>query len=64
MEKLATRSHPPRAVARCGRAGALDVRRFMNELVRASLPKVTVLSYNEVIPARAVETAGVVRMED
>jgi len=65
MEKLAS------SVASAARGGAdvvvlvrSNVRRFMNELVRASLPKVTVLSYNEVIPARAVETAGVVRMED
>ena len=41
-----------------------NVRRFLNELARASLPKVAVLSYNEVVPARAVETAAVVRMED
>ena len=41
-----------------------NVRRFLNELVRASLPKVAVLSYNEVIPARAVETVAVVKMED
>ena len=41
-----------------------SVRRFLNELVRSSLPKVSVLSYNEVIPARAVQTAAVVRMED
>jgi len=41
-----------------------NVRRFLNELVRASLPKVAVLSYNEVVPARAVETAAVVRMEN
>jgi flagellar biosynthesis protein FlhA len=41
-----------------------SVRRFLNELVRSTLPKVSVLSYNEVIPARAVETAAVVRMED
>jgi flagellar biosynthesis protein FlhA len=40
------------------------VRRFLNELVRASLPKVAVLSYNEVVPARAVETAAVIRMEE
>jgi len=40
------------------------VRRFLNELVRASLPKVAVLSYNEVIPARAVETAAMVKVED
>jgi hypothetical protein len=32
--------------------------------VRASLPKVAVLSYNEVVPARAVETAAVVKLED
>ena len=41
-----------------------NVRRFLNELVRASLPKVSVLSYNEVVPARAVETLSIVRMED
>ena len=41
-----------------------NVRRFLNELVRASLPKVAVLSYNEVVPARAVETVAVVKMED
>ncbi|NOT29134.1 MAG: flagellar biosynthesis protein FlhA [Planctomycetes bacterium] len=42
----------------------VGVRRFLNELVRASLPKVAVLSYNEVVPARAVETTAVVRLED
>ena len=41
-----------------------NVRRFLNELARASLPKVAVLSYNEVVPARAVEIAAVVRMEE
>ena len=41
-----------------------NVRRFMNELVRASLPKVAVLSYNEVVPARAVETVEVVKVDD
>ncbi|MFT7670790.1 MAG: flagellar biosynthesis protein FlhA [Planctomycetota bacterium] len=41
-----------------------NVRRFLNELVRSSLPKVSVLSYNEVVPARSVETAAVVRIED
>ena len=41
-----------------------SVRRFLNELVRSSLPKVAVLSYNEVVPARSVETAAVVKMED
>jgi flagellar biosynthesis protein FlhA len=40
-----------------------NVRRFLGELVRASLPKVSVLSYNEVVPARAVETLSIVRME-
>jgi flagellar biosynthesis protein FlhA len=40
------------------------VRRFLNELVRASLPKVAVLSYNEVVPARAVETAAMVKVEE
>ena len=41
-----------------------NVRRFLSELVRASLPKVSVLSYNEVVPARAVETTAIVTMED
>lgn len=41
-----------------------NVRRFLAELVRASLPKVAVLSFNEVIPARAVDTVAVVRMPD
>jgi flagellar biosynthesis protein FlhA len=41
-----------------------NVRRFVNELVRASLPKVSVLSYSEVVNARAVETAAIVRLED
>ena len=41
-----------------------NVRRFLNELVRATLPKVAVLSYNEVVPARAVETFAVVKVED
>jgi len=41
-----------------------NVRRFVTELVRASLPKVAVLSYNEVVPARAVETTAIVSMED
>ena len=41
-----------------------NVRRFVTELVRASLPRVAVLSYNEVVPARAVETAAVVKLED
>ncbi len=36
--------------------------RFLSELVRASLPKVAVLSFNEVVPARAIETVSVVRM--
>lgn len=39
-----------------------NVRRFLSELVRASLPKVAVLSFNEVIPARAVDTVSVVQM--
>ena len=41
-----------------------SVRRFLSELVRASLPKVSVLSYNEVVPARAVETLDIVKLED
>ncbi len=40
-----------------------NVRRFVHELVRASLPKVTVLSYNEVVPAKAVETTAIVSMD-
>jgi len=40
------------------------VRRFLNELVRSALPKVVVLSYNEVVPARAVETAAMVKLEE
>jgi flagellar biosynthesis protein FlhA len=41
-----------------------NVRRFLTELARTSLPKVAVLSYNEVAPARSIQTAAVVRMED
>jgi flagellar biosynthesis protein FlhA len=41
-----------------------NVRRFVTELVRASLPRVAVLSYNEVVPAKAVETAAIVRLEE
>jgi len=41
-----------------------NVRRFLNELVRASLPRVAVLSYNEVVPARSVETTAIVSMEE
>jgi len=41
-----------------------NVRRFLNELVRATLPRVAVLSYNEVVPARAVETTAVVKVEE
>ncbi|MEM6674505.1 MAG: flagellar biosynthesis protein FlhA [Planctomycetota bacterium] len=41
-----------------------NVRRFLSELVRASLPRVAVLSFNEVVPARSVETVSVVRMPD
>ncbi|MFT5048628.1 MAG: flagellar biosynthesis protein FlhA [Chlamydiales bacterium] len=41
-----------------------NVRRFLNELVQASFPKLDVLSYNEVVPARSVETVAIVRMED
>jgi flagellar biosynthesis protein FlhA len=59
------------SVAKAARGGAnvvvlvrSNVRRFVNEMVRQSLPKVAVLSYNEVVPARTVETAGIVRMED
>ena len=41
-----------------------NVRRFLNELVKASLPKVSVLSYNEIVQARAVETLGIVSMDE
>jgi len=41
-----------------------NVRRFVHELVRASMPKVSVLSYNEIQPARSVRTAAVVRFEE
>jgi flagellar biosynthesis protein FlhA len=41
-----------------------NVRRFVGELVRSTLPKVAVLSYNEVVPARSVETTGIVTMEE
>ena len=41
-----------------------NVRRFLGELVQASLPKVAVLSYNEIVQARAVETLGIVTMDD
>ena len=40
------------------------VRRFLGELVRASLPKVAVLSYNEIAPAKGVETLAIVKLED
>ena len=41
-----------------------NVRRFLHELVRTSMPKVAVLSYNEVVPAKALETEGIVRMDE
>jgi flagellar biosynthesis protein FlhA len=41
-----------------------SIRRFLSELVRAALPKVAVLSYNEVVPAKSVETLAIVKMED
>ena len=41
-----------------------NVRRFLHELVRTSMPKVSVLSYNEVVPAKVVETEGIVRMTE
>jgi flagellar biosynthesis protein FlhA len=40
------------------------VRRFIAELLRASLPKLPVLSYNEVVLAKEVETAAIVRLEE
>lgn len=63
--------HVADALGRAARSGhdtvvlaRSNVRRFLNELLRATLPKVAVLSYNEVVPARAIETAEVVRLED
>jgi flagellar biosynthesis protein FlhA len=41
-----------------------NVRRLVQELVRASMPKVSVLSYNEIQPARTVRTAAVVRLDE
>ncbi|QDU70004.1 flagellar biosynthesis protein FlhA [Engelhardtia mirabilis] len=41
-----------------------NVRRFVSELVRASLPKVAVLSYGEVTAAGSIETQKIVRMDD
>jgi flagellar biosynthesis protein FlhA len=41
-----------------------NVRKLVHELVRASMPKVSVLSYNEIHPALAVRTAAVVRFEE
>jgi len=41
-----------------------NVRRFLGELVRASLPKVSVLSYQEVTPAKALNTVATVRLEE
>ena len=41
-----------------------NVRRFVSELVRSSLPKVSVLSYGEVSGAANIETHAIVNMED
>src|SRR6185503_715846 len=60
-QSIATASKSGKDAVVLARTG---VRRFLNELVRATLPKVAVLSYNEVVPARAVETAAMVRLED
>jgi len=60
-QSIATASKSGKDAVVLARTG---VRRFLNELVRASLPKVAVLSYNEVVPARAVETAAMVKLED
>ncbi len=69
LQKLVERiAHSVAAASKSGKEAVVlargGVRRFLNELVRASLPKVAVLSYNEVVPARAVETAAVVKLED
>jgi len=60
-----------KALAQAGQGGRevvllarSNVRRFLNELVRSTLPKVAVLSYSEVVPARSVETVAIVKMED
>ena len=60
-EALASASKSGKDVVLLARS---NVRRFLSELVRASLPKVAVLSYNEVVPARAVETTAIVTMEE
>ncbi len=60
-ESLAGASRGGRDVVILARS---NVRRFLSELVRASLPKTSVLSYNEVIPARSVETLGIVKLEN
>jgi flagellar biosynthesis protein FlhA len=60
-ESIATGTKSGKNVVLLVRSG---VRRFLNELVRASLPKVAVLSYSEVVPARAVETLGIVKLEE
>jgi len=60
-QSVASASKSGKEAVVLARAG---VRRFLNELVRASLPKVAVLSYNEVVPARAVETTSIVKLED
>jgi flagellar biosynthesis protein FlhA len=41
-----------------------SVRRFLGELVRGTLPKLAVLSYNEVVPAKSVETISIVKLEE
>ncbi len=40
------------------------VRRFLGELVRSSLPRVSVLSYNEVVGAQRVQTTAIVNLDD
>ena len=41
-----------------------DVADQITKIVRASMPKVSVLSYNEIHPALSVRTAAVVRLEE
>ncbi|MEO0651745.1 MAG: FHIPEP family type III secretion protein, partial [Planctomycetota bacterium] len=60
-----------RALAEASRGGGegvllvrSNVRRFVSELVRASLPKVSVLAYGEVAGAPSIETHAIVNMED
>jgi flagellar biosynthesis protein FlhA len=56
------------SASRAGRDPVLltraHLRRFLRDLVAPAAPRLAVLSYNEVQPARAIESAGVVRVSD